>query len=217
MERQRTESGEKPASHELLTLETLPNEIISSIAVMMTVDTNVPYVVSRPELSTSAKRKQEDANARQDLISLCMVSKRMASNLQKALYQNVLITHANTLILLYRTFLENPELGVYVKRMSLNIDHGSEHIDLFLGFPRHLFDSNPYFSNGSPIDLSPLLSQACAQRGLGEHFTEAVSRHAYSKIPVEMFFTLQFRVLSHTSNLESLDFNVHPLLPLIRT
>ncbi|KAH8780141.1 hypothetical protein F5883DRAFT_517083 [Diaporthe sp. PMI_573] len=85
------ESREKPASHALLTLETLPNEIIASIAAMLTVDIDAPYVVSRPTLSTSATRKQEDANARRDLIRLCMVSKRIASNAQKALYRNVLI------------------------------------------------------------------------------------------------------------------------------
>lgn len=36
-------------------------------------------------------------------------------------------------------------------------------------------------------------------------------------IPAEIFFTMQFRVLGHTSNLESLDVNIQPCLPFIRT
>jgi hypothetical protein len=197
------ESREKPASHALLTLETLPNEIIASIAAMLAVDIDAPYVVSRPTLSTSATRKQEDANARRDLIRLCMVSKRIASNAQKALYRNVLITNANTLILLYRTFLENPELGVYVKQMSPDIFYGR-------------LVPSARFPNRDPIDLSPLLSYT--QHSLGEQLKAAAegSGRASHKFPLELLFTLLFGVRSRTNNLESLDFNIHRFLSTAR-
>lgn len=150
------ELQEQPASHEHSALETIPNEIISSIARMLAVSIDLPYEVSRPNLTTFKSRKQEYANARRDLRSLCMVSKRMAPNAQKALYRNILITDANTLILLYRTFLEKPELGIYVKRMSLNIDHGR----FDQTFPHPKLDAPPYTSEDYPIDLNPLLSCA---------------------------------------------------------
>lgn len=207
------ELQEQPAPHGHPALETIPNEIISSIAGMLAISIDLPYEVSRPDLTTFKSHKQECADACRDLRSLCMVSKRMVPNAQKALYRNVLITNANTLILLYRTFLENPGLGIYVKRMSLNIYHGR----FEQTFPHPELDAPPYTSEDYPIDLNPFLS--CAQHGLGEHFTELVeeSWQGIYMIPAEIFFTMQFRVLGHTSNLESLDVNIQPWLPFIRT
>lgn len=200
-----------PASHEHLTLETLPNEIISSIAGMLAIGIDVPY--NRASLKTSAGCKHERRNALRDLRRLCMVSKSIIFNAQKALYRNILITNPNTLILLYRTFLENPELGIYVKRMSLDIDRGRPDIP----FPQPVWDHHKLVCYGYTIHLNPLLS--CAQHGLGEHFPEIVKEGwpKSSVIPAEIFYTIQFRVLGHTSNLESLDVHIHPFLPLVKS
>ncbi|POS80248.1 hypothetical protein DHEL01_v201373 [Diaporthe helianthi] len=55
------------SSHEQLTLETIPNEIISSIAGMLAVGIHLPYEVSRIFLKTSENGKQQHSNARRDL------------------------------------------------------------------------------------------------------------------------------------------------------
>lgn len=195
------ETHETATPHEVVTLETLPNEIISSIAVEMLVDIEVPCVDFR------TRRDHEDYNrdeflARQDLTSFCMASKRIAPSAQKALYRNILIADVDTLILLYRTFLRNPKLGIYVNRMSFNIYHKCRYSEYL---PDDGFESDP-------IDLRPLLS--CTQHGLGEHLTAVGSGSEVTglEIVLEMLYTLQFRVLNCTTNLRSLDLNVHPQL-----
>lgn len=139
-----------------------------------------------------------------------MVSKRIAPNAQKALYRNILIADVNRLILLYRTFLENPKLGIYVRRMSFNIYHKCRYSEYL---PDDGFESDP-------IDLRPLLS--FTQHGLGEHLTAVGSGSEVPglEIVLEILYTLQLRVLKFTTNLRSLDLNVHPQLlenPPIRT
>lgn len=175
---------------------------------MMAMDTKVPYVVSgfNSVTKTTAAHKNEDASARRDLTSLCMTSKRIAPNAQKALYRNILIEDVGNLILLYRAFLGNPKLGIYVKRMSLNILHRGE----CPISPRVVFDIDP-------IDLRPLLP--FAQHGLEEHLTAAGSGSRITSLEtaIEILYTLQLRVLNRTSNLHSLDLNVQPqyLMPLV--
>lgn len=200
------EAHRRIASHEVLTLETLPRKITSLILAAMTIDVSVPYVVSRSTLQTPATRKKEDASARRDLRSLCMVSKRMVSKARPALYRNILVKDAGTLVLLYRTFLEKPQLGIFVKRMSLDICESAEAL--------------PVDGPGVPIiilgglvpavDTSPPLSYA--QHGFGDHLAVDYVRgfDAYNEISLERLYILQFGVLCRTNGLESLDWNLHP-------
>ncbi|KAG6355639.1 hypothetical protein INS49_003601 [Diaporthe citri] len=191
---------EKEAQREnaALTLDTLPRNITSLILATITIDVNVPYVVSPSTFQTSATRKKEDASARRDLVSLCMVSKRMISKTRPALYRNILIDDLDTLILLYRTFLEKPQLGIFVKRMSLNICHGDKDYN------------SDYGELCRSINLRPLLSYA--QNGFEELRKTTHARRAteFYEIALERLYTLHFKVLSRTRNLESLDLNVHP-------
>lgn len=191
------EADRANGSRKALTLDTLPRKIISLILATMTIDVNVPYTVSRSTFETPATRKEEDASARRDLVSLCLVSKRMVSNARPALYRNILVDDADTLVLLYRTFLEKPQLAIFVKRMSLNIWHYMEGL---AGDGVWVY----------PIDLRPIISHA--QNGFEELLktTHASSPYEMSEISLETLYTLHFRVLSRTRNLESLDFNVHP-------
>ncbi|KAG8166074.1 hypothetical protein KVR01_004626 [Diaporthe batatas] len=152
------------------TLDTLPRKIISMILATMTVDPKEPYELDRSTLEPSATREEQDASARRDLASLCLVSKWMASQVRPALYRNILIRNSDTLVYLYRTFLEKPQFGMLVKRMTL--DHG--------------------FSSHLTVEREVDITQ-------------------FYEIVVEKLYTLQFRVLSHTSRLEFLDFNVQPL------
>lgn len=191
------EAGRANGSRKALTLDTLPRKIISLILATMTIDVNVPYTVSRSTFETPATRKEEDASARRDLVSLCLVSKRMVSNARPALYRNILIDDADTLVLLYRTFLEKPLLGIFVKRMSLNIRH---EVKGWVGDSKGVY----------PVNLNPIISYA--QNGFEELLKTTHARSAYkmSENSLERLYTLHFRVLSRTRNLESLDFNVHP-------
>lgn len=203
------EAHRRIASHEVLTLETLPRKITSLILAAMTIDVSVPYVVSRSTLQTPATRKNEDASARRDLRSLCMVSKRMVSKARPALYRNVLVNDAATLVLLYRTFLEKPQLGIFVKRMSLDICESDEPP------PADGSRIRLRVATGMPpeVDIEPL---SHAQHGFPDHLTMVYTRRGtpYDNIAVrsalEKLYTLQFKVLSRTSKLESLDWNLHP-------
>lgn len=198
---------EKEAHREnvALTLDTLPRKIVSLILATMTIDVNVPYEVSPPTFQTSATRKKEDASARRDLVSLCLVSKRMISKARPTLYRNILIDEPDTLILLYRTLLEKPQLGIFVKRMSLNIFHGGK------------YNSFEYRELCRSINLRPLLSYA--QNGFEELWKTTHVRDACEgyEITLERLYTLHFKVLSRTRNLESLDLNVEPQAELRST
>lgn len=182
------------------TLGTLPPKIISLVLATMTVDADEPYLLDRDTLQPSTARKEKDASARRDLASLCLVSKRMASAAQQALYRNLLIRDAKTLVYLYRTFLEKPPLGRLVRRMSL---------DIFQKEGRYAWYGVPVASD---IDMGPLLTSP--HHGLGDHLTveRMCSVDEYREVVVEKLHTLQFRVLSRTSKLKSLDLNVHPIL-----
>lgn len=139
-----------------------------------------------------------------------MVSKWMASEARPALYRNILINDAETLVFLYRTFLEKPQLGKLVKRMSLDICEPDEPP------PADGSRIRRRVTTGMPpeVDLEPLLSHA--QHGFADHLTMVYTRRGtpYDNIAVrpalEKLYTLQFRVLSRTSELESLDWNLHP-------
>lgn len=189
----------------------IPNEIISLIANKLTVDIHAPYVPYGSEERTLPVR-DEHINPRRDLMSLCLVSRRMRFIAQKALYRNIFITDADTLVLLYRSFLENLGknrvlgnriLGNYVKQMSLNISHTGDLTDV----------DNVRVYESAKIDLGPILTNdGGLNHGLGEHLTAAAedNRIAPCKIPIAILYTLQFKVLGCTRNLESLDLNVHP-------
>lgn len=150
-----------------LTLDTLPRKIISMILATMTVDPSEPYVLERSTLRPSATREEQDASARRDLASLCLVSKRMASEVRPALYQNLLIRDSDTLVHLYRTFLEKPHFGIFVKRMTLDVCHGRE-------------DRGGNFVYGliPNVYLSPILSYP--QHGFPSHLT--VDQKCYSYV-----------------------------------
>ncbi|KAI3395601.1 hypothetical protein diail_1039 [Diaporthe ilicicola] len=198
------DNNEGQHSQEMLKLDTLPNEIISQIATALTVDPQAPYRPFGPKCRTAADRKEQDDHARRHLGSLCLVSKQMYSSAREALYRNILMTDANSLILLYRTFLESPELSSYVKQMSLNILQESEYL---------LWEGED-INTDNQINLTPLLS--CARSGLEKYrkSADAVGRMQLGEQNlvdlVELLYDLQFRVMSHTNNLESLNFNVHP-------
>lgn len=187
---------EKEAHREnaALTLETLPPKIASLVLAKITIDVNVPYVVSPSTFQTSATRKKEDASARRDLVSLCLVSKRMSSKARPALYRNILVDDPDTLVLLCRTFLEKPQFGIFVKRMSLNICLG---------------DKDYYCDYG---ELRRSINLSYAQNGFEELWktTRARDVRECSEITLERLYTLHFKVLSRTRNLESLDLNVQP-------
>lgn len=177
-------------------LETLPREIISLILATITIDVNEPYVVSRSTLQTQAARMEQDASARRDLTSLCRVSKRMVSKARPALYRNILIDNANTLVLLYRTFLKKPQLGIFIKRLSLNIRPGGK-------------SSVDKGQSLCCIDITPLLE--FAHHGFPEHLTVDHGRGPTGtyEIFLERLYTLQLRVLRFTKHLESLDISLH--------
>lgn len=200
------EAHRENASHEVLKLDTLPRKITSLVLAAMTIDVSVPYVVSRSTLQTPATRKKEDASARRDLRSLCMVSKRMVSKARPALYRNILVNDAETLVLLYRTFLEKPQLGIFVKRMSLDICESAEPLPV----DGHYVPIKILGGLVPAVDIRPLLSYA--QHGFGDHLAVDYVRglHAYNEISLERLYTLQVRVLGRTNGLESLDWNLHP-------
>lgn len=193
---------------ELSTLEKLPRRIIYLITAAVTVDIQAPYL-PYGYLRRGERIRQIDAGARRGLASLCLVSKPIFSRAQRALYRNILITDAKTLVLLYRSFLGNPKLGSYVRQMGLNIDHRGS----FVGIGTfEVYESHP-------IDLSPLLYGNKFEHELGQHLTSPFvgNRLAPHKVPIELLYTLQFRVLSCTSHLKSLDLNVHPQVPIFWT
>lgn len=187
------------------TLDTIPDEIILLIAMTMAVDIHGPYV---PYESHPNPYTIEEDERRRGLVNLCLVSKHMRHIAQEALYQNILIPDANTLVLLYRSFLENPNLGIYVKQMSLSILNNGD----WTAFG----DGQVYQS--AEIDLGPIsewnheLGQYELPYDLRNNLSTpfAGSRLAPHKTPIELLYVLQFRVLSHTRNLDSLDLCVHP-------
>lgn len=189
----------------ILTLDTIPDEIILLIAMAMAVDIHKPYVPydNHPNPPTI-----EGDKCRQGLLNLCLVSKHMHNVAQEALYKNILIPDANTLVLLYRSFLENPDLGIHVKQMSLSILNDGDSA----GFG----DGQVYQS--AEIDLVPILDwndelgQYELPYDLRKHLATpfAGSRLAPHKTSIQLLYVLQFRVLSHTRNLNSLDLCVHP-------
>lgn len=189
----------------ILTLDTIPDEIILLIAMAMAVDIHKPYV---PYESYPSPYTIERDKCRQGLVNLCLVSKHMHNVAQEALYKNIHIPDANTLVLLYRSFLETPALGIHVKQMSLSIWNNGE----WTAF----VDGEIYQS--AEIDLVPILEW---NDELGQHELPydlrqylatpfAGSRLAPHKNYIELLYVLQFRVLSHTRNLDSLDLCVHP-------
>lgn len=166
----------------------------------LTVDIQTPYVPIGNKSETSADHKEKNINACRDLRSLCLVSKRIYSIAREALYRNILATELDTLCLLFRSFLENPKLGNYTKRMTFNIQHEG-----------HYFCHRHVFSRANnQIDLR--LVRAFAQHGLNLSAADASSRVADGDNPVEQLYRLQFKVLNCTSNIESLDINVHSCL-----
>lgn len=189
------------AEHIADAFDRIPDEIISLVAIKLTVDIHAPYVPYGAG-GRILPMREEDTNPRRDLINLCLVSRRMRCIAQEALYRNIFIADADTLVLLYRSFLEDRTLGSHVKQMSLNISHKGGLTDVDYG---RAFES-------ATIDLGPILSDGELNHGLGEHLTTAAEddRIAPHKIPIAILYTLQFKVLGCTSNLESLDLNVHP-------
>lgn len=196
---------------EVLTLDKIPNEISSLITRMLTVDCDAPYVPyeSSPWPTTDYSYDYDNmAESRQGLVSLCLVSRRMVEITQPALYRNVFIRDAKTLVLLYRSFLENPYLGSRVRHLNLNISHRGSWV--------HVGGKDVYESN--ELDLSPILywnvrlNQYELVHDLGAYLTAPFtgSRLAPHKTPIEILYTLQFRVLRCTRNLDSLILNVHP-------
>lgn len=177
-------------------LETLPREIISLILATVTIDVNEPYVVSRSTLQTPATRMEQDASARRDLTSLCRVSRRMVSKARPALYRNILIDNVDTLVLLCWTFLKKPQLGIFVKRLSLNIRPGGKY-------------SVDKGQSLRCIDITPLLE--FAHHGFTEHLTvdHGSGPTRTYEIHLGRLYTLQLRVLGFTKHLESLDINLH--------
>lgn len=187
----------------------IPNEIILLVALKLTVDIHAPYVPYGSSKRTLSRR-EEDTNPRRDLLNLCLVSRRIRYIAQEALYRNIFIADADTLVLLYRTFLADRILGTHVKQMSLNICHTGDLTDVD--------DFRVYQS--ADIDLGPILSSdGGLNHGLGEHLTAAAedNRIAPHKIPIAILYTLQFKVLGCTRNIESLDLNVHPQFTLSST
>lgn len=199
------EAHEWNTPKEILTLDTIPDEIILLIAMKMAVDIHKPYMPyeSHPNPSTI-----EGDECLQGLVNLCLVSKRMHDVAKEALYRNILIPDANTLVLLYRSFLENPALGIHVKQISLIILNNGDWT---------AFGDGQIFQSAE-IDLGPILEW---NDELGQHELPydlrkhmgtpfAGSRLAPHKTYIELLYVLQFRVLGHTRNLDSLDLCVHP-------
>lgn len=193
------ETYEKNTSHEIVTVDSLPNEIISSIALALAVDIHAPYV-------SDEYPHKENINACRHLTNLCMVSKRISSNAQKALYRYILLADAGALVLFYRTLLENPKLGTYVKRIAFRV----------LSQDSWAYDDVHKFFQSNPTELGALLS--CAQHGLRQDWQFKGTNPGSSNAPDmsidyvdEMILLLQFGVLGCTKNLELLDLHVQPI------
>ncbi|KAL1870219.1 hypothetical protein Daus18300_005284 [Diaporthe australafricana] len=187
-------------TQEVSNLDTIPTEVISLIAIALTVDIQTPYVPFGHKSETSAAHKEKNINACRNLRSLCLVSKRMYFVSREALYRNILATEADTLCLLFRSFLENPKLGTYIKRITFNIRHKGS----------YSCHRDAFFGANNQIDLR--LIRVFAQHGLEQctRAAEGNSKKFALDNPVEILYKLQFKILSCTSNLEWLDINVHP-------
>ncbi|KUI54498.1 hypothetical protein VP1G_01909 [Cytospora mali] len=101
---------------DVLTLDTLPNGIIVKIVESLGLGINEPYRTLHEQFFYA-----KDKWAREAMQKLCLVSRKVGSAAQRTLYKNILIHNQRTLVYLYRSMLERPELGTYTKRVTFDI------------------------------------------------------------------------------------------------
>ncbi|KUI63628.1 hypothetical protein VM1G_10208 [Cytospora mali] len=166
--------------NDVLKLDTLPNEIIVQIVESLGLDINEPYRTLYEQFFHA-----EDKWAREAMQKLCLVSRKVGSAAQRALYKDIYVHNQRTLVYLYRSMLERPELGTYTKRVTF---------DIILG----------YFADLTPLHL-------CKGSGFDELWTkQPIEELGNMELNTQLLSVLYFKLLRCTPNLSILESIVLP-------
>lgn len=165
-------------------LDTIPYELVFQIAEKLTLGIHEGY----PGESDTASHLKRGVDARRNLGNLCLVSRKIYSAVQRALYRDVIIRKPRNLVYLYRSMLENPKLGDLIKRVSFDV-YCPGWIDLT---PLHGYKENGFDEYWTERSLSVRV------QALGIRPTSAM-------LLAKLLLTLYIKVLSCTPSLVSLD------------
>ncbi|KUI68482.1 hypothetical protein VM1G_04665 [Cytospora mali] len=165
-------------------LGSLPNELLGEIAELLLPN---PTALPNPEAHHSSAAGVEERQGREALRNLCLVSHQFDGNFRPFLFKAPVVSDSGVLLRLYRTLVEKPALGQYVKRLVYEVAIDSED-------PRHVK------LNHNILSATQFFNAMQAWHS-SNHTSMEYLEH-------ELTCSLYFAILETTTNLEWLSLNI---------